>query len=116
MNSLRGRFVLDLEKGPATVLLNLNALRICCEADGIELGELLEQVTKDPVKAMPRLVWAGVENHSHYTGEAHGWTFEQFAAQLGSLDFATITDQVNTALGVNDETEGKGEGAKAPNP
>jgi hypothetical protein len=98
MNNLRGEFVLPLPAGSVDVLLNLNALRLCTEAEGIELGDLLERMAKDSLSIMPKLLYAAYRNNVYLEGSTVSYEFEQFAAQVGTLDLEEILQNVQQAM------------------
>ena len=112
-NTLRGAFSLPLPAGEVDVLLNLNALRLCTEAEGIELGDLLERMASDSVTVLPKLLYAAYKNKVYLTGSTPAYEFEQFAAQLGTLDIENILTNVQTAMEAGES--GNVEAAKAAN-
>tara|TARA_R110000772_G_scaffold199883_1_gene310479 strand:+ start:947 stop:1294 length:348 start_codon:yes stop_codon:yes gene_type:complete len=110
-NNLRGAFSLPLPAGEVDVLLNLNALRLCTEAEGIELGELLEKMAGDSVTVLPKLLFAAYKNKVFLTGGTPVYEFEQFAAQVGTLDIEAILENVQAAMEAGEQ--GKATAAKA---
>ena len=116
MNTLRGFFELELPMGNVDCLLNLNALRIASEDMSCELNELLKGSDENPLKVIPVIYFAGYKNALYLKNEKPQIQFEQFAAQLGTLDFEQLTKQLLEATGGNDDTLGNGEGVKAPTP
>lgn len=116
MNTLRGFFQLDLPAGKIECLLNLNALRIASQTLDLELHELLKRSETDPLLIMPAIYFAGYKNALYLNNKDASLGFEQFAAQLGTLDFEQLTTQMLEALGANDETLGNVGGAEAPTP
>lgn len=116
MNTLRGFFELELPLGKVECLLNLNALRIASQDMGCELNELLSGADTNPLQVIPTIYFAGYRNALYLKNEKPQIQFEQFAAQLGTLDFEQLTQQLLEATGGNDDTLGNGEGVKAPTP
>lgn len=116
MNTLRGFFELELPLGKVDCLLNLNALRIASEDMNCELNELLKGSDENPLKVIPVIYYAGHKNALFLKNEKAQIEFEQFAAQLGTLDFEKLTDQLMMATGAKDETLGNGEGVQTPTP
>lgn len=116
MNKLRGFFELDLPMGKVEVLLNLNALRIASEDMNCELHELLKGADSNPLKTLPAVYFAGYKNWKFLKNEKPAMQFDQFAAQLGTLDFEKLTNDLAEATGAKDEELGNGEGVKAPTP
>jgi hypothetical protein len=114
MNKLRGHVELELPAGKTQVLLNLNALRLASQDLGVELNELLNQADSSALEALPRIYYAGYKNYCYLKGADVKYQFEQFAAQLGTLDFEELTNDLLEATGAKDETLGNGTGAKTP--
>ncbi len=110
-NNLRGAFSLPLPAGDIDVLLNLNALRLCTEAEGIELGALLERMASDSVTVLPKLLYAAYKNKVFLSGGTPVYEFEQFAAQVGTLDIEAILENVQAAMEAGEQ--GKATAAKA---
>jgi hypothetical protein len=116
MNTLRGFVELNLPMGKVECLLNLNALRIASQDLKIELNELLTGADEKPLEVLPAIYFAGYKNALYLKNEQPSLQFEHFAAQLGTLDFEELTQDLLKSVGANDETLGNGMGAAAPTP
>ena len=116
MNKLRGQLTLEVPMGTLDVLLNLNAMRIACEDMKCELHELLKMGDKNPVEVIPRIYFAGYKNAFYLRNEKPVLNWDQFAAQVGTLDVDTLLKDVLESTGANDDTLGNGMGAEAPTP
>lgn len=116
MNKLRGQLTLEVPMGTLDILLNLNAMRIACEDMMCELNELLKRGDDHPVEVIPRIYFAGYKNAFYLRNEKPVLTWDQFAAQVGTLDIDSLLRDVLEATGGNDDTLGNGTGAEAPAP
>ena len=98
MPALSGEFEVNLNGVTLPVVLNLHALNLYLEEEGLDLSDLDTQLSRKPLRSMPRIVWAGVQTAAALKGTDIGMTFEQFSVRFGSIDWQEVTDHVNTAL------------------
>ena len=65
-------------------LLNMNAMRILCQDQEMDLADLDELATRNALEFVPAVLWAGVRNAAAYHGHdvPEGLSFDRFAALL----------------------------------
>lgn len=111
MNTLRGQFSFKLGKKSYSASLNLNALRLMCNAFGKKLGDIDSWMSDDPLTAVPAFAYYGVKNESARKGKDSGLPdFEQFCAMaLEDQDtLEQLMSAVADALGGSEEGESEG--------
>lgn len=100
-NKYRGEIILDLPSGAVTTVINSNALRLYMEAQGVDdINQALTQIDKNPIDGMPRLCYYGIKNHRLLTGLGGEMDldWESFSAQVATLDFSTLLEEVSESL------------------
>lgn len=84
MNTLRGQVEVKAGEYTLEALLNMNAFRILCQDQQMELADLDELATRNALEFVPSVLWAGVKNAAAYHGKSlpEGLGFDRFAALL----------------------------------
>lgn len=102
-NALRGSF--DVKLGGDLELpcvLNLHAIGIVLEREGISLAEFQDGLANNPVKYLPLFVWAGVQTSAILDDREVAMEFRKFSALFGSADWADITQNVSLAMALDE--------------
>ena len=68
-NTLRGQTSVDIGGNEHEVLLNMNAFRLMTQDRGIELGDLDDFVSKNPLEFVPTVVFWGIMNAADFAGQ-----------------------------------------------
>lgn len=98
MPALSGEFTVEIGDDTLDVCLNLHAISLYLDEEGHDLTDLDKQLSKQPLRTLPRLVWAGVRTAALLKGKDVKMTFEQFSARFGSTDWQDVSDHVGKAL------------------
>jgi len=98
MPALSGEFTVQIGDEQLDVCLNLHAISLYLDIEGHELSELDKHLSKQPLRTLPRLVWAGVRTAAVLKGADVNMTFEQFSARFGSTDWESVSTHVGNAL------------------
>lgn len=101
MPILSGEFKVNAGDHSLDVLLNLYAINLYLEEEEVALAELDKELTKRPLHALPRLVWAGVRTAALRNDVELPMNFDKFAVLFGSEDWEPVSKHVNTALALS---------------
>lgn len=81
LNNFRGEFTIELNGNKYEAKLSMNALRMLCKQEKIDLGELYDYMSKDPMTAVCAMTYHAIKNRALFTGEPSGLPdFETFCA------------------------------------
>lgn len=109
-NTLRGQTSVTLGGQEHEVLLNMNAFRLMTQDRGIELGDLDDFVSKNPLEFVPCVVFWGIMNAADFAGQDRPEIkFDHVAAAVcADMDkFNVLSSSIGESLGVEvGETEG----------
>ena len=104
MNTLSGKFEVELGGKKWTCHLSMNAFRILCEKEYIKFTEMQSFLSEKPLSAVPKVIYYGILNNLILTKqdvEKKLPDFEWFAAVLlddpGSLE--GYTEKIALAFG-----------------
>ena len=100
-----GEYTLD-------ALLNMNAMRILCQDQDMDLADLDVLATRNALEFVPAVLWAGVKNAAAYHGKEvpSALSFDRFAALL-LADQDAITryaEAISESMGFGEEAEAGG--------
>ena len=100
-NAFRGEFTLELEGKTYEGLLNLNAIRLLTQANGIGLEDIDDHMKKDALAGICGMAYWAIKNKAVRTGKDSGLMgFEQFCAIV--LDdmaaFDALSNTITNAL------------------
>ena len=84
----------------------MNAFRLVCEAEALTISQMDEWIKRDPIAAVPRLIYYGMVNALHFKGDDKTQLpdFNQFAAHMFEnedtvAEYATL---ISVAMGGED--------------
>jgi hypothetical protein len=104
MNTLSGKFEVELGGKKWTCHLSMNAFRILCEKEYIKFEEMQSYLSDKPLSAIPKVIFYGILNNLILTKqdvEKKLPDFEWFAAMLlddpGSLE--SYSEKIGLAFG-----------------
>ncbi len=81
MNNFRGEFELKLNGKTYQAKLSMNALRMMCQQDKIDLNDLYDYMSKDPMTSVCSLAFHAIKNKALIEGKDSGLPkFETFCA------------------------------------
>lgn len=100
MKKLRGQFDIKLEDGTELgVLLNMSALGNFLDESGFDLEDLEQLLQgKQALRSVPLLMWHGVQTFYHLNDAEPPLSQMRFNALIGSSDWTSMLDNMNTAL------------------
>lgn len=108
-NTLRGRFDVSVDGKDIPVLVNMNALRLLTENEGIPLSDFDKEVGKNPLSFVPRLLYWGAVNMAQRAGKTAKSipSFESFAAHVCEDEeaFTDYSEKIVAVFGGNVEKE-----------
>lgn len=106
MNTLSGQFQVSFKGKKYTCHLSMNAFRLVCEAESLTISQMDEWIKRDPIAAVPRLIYYGMVNALHFKGDDKTQLpdFNQFAAHMFEneetvAEYATL---ISVAMGGED--------------
>jgi hypothetical protein len=108
MNEFRGEFEVEIAGKKYQGKLSMNALRLLCKYENIDLDSLHEYLTKDPMTGVCTLTYHAIKNKALLSGtDSNLPTLEVFMAQ--ALDepkvFAQMSQTVMENLAPNSEDD-----------
>jgi hypothetical protein len=107
MNTLRGQVKVQAGDFSLDALLNMNAFRILCQDQDMELADLDQLAGRNALEFVPAVLWAGIKNSAAYHGQdlPEGLGFERFAALLLADPDAitTYADAISDSMGLGSE-------------
>ena len=101
-NTLRGQTSVEIGGQEHEVLLNMNAFRLMTQDRGLELGDLDDFVSKNPLEFVPTVVFWGMMNAADFAGIPRpDISFDRLAAVVCAdmEQFAQLSDAIGTSLG-----------------
>lgn len=112
MNTLRGQVEVKAGEYTLEALLNMNAMRILCQDQDMDLADLDALATKNALEFVPAVLWAGIKNAAAYHGKdmPTALSFDRFAALL-LADAEAITryaEAISESMGLGPEDEAGG--------
>jgi hypothetical protein len=109
MNTLSGQFEISFKGKKYKCHLSMNAFRLVCEAENLTITQMDEWIKRDPIAAVPRLIYYGMVNALHYAGDTDTVlpNFNQFAAHMFEdentiAEYATL---ISVAMGGEEPVE-----------
>jgi len=81
MNQLSGKFDVLIARKKYKCHLSMNAFRILCEKEDLKFNDMQKWMNKDPLVAVPKVIYYGMLNHVHFHNDD--------ASKLPSLDFVS---------------------------
>lgn len=106
---MRGQVAVKVGDKSFDATVNMNALRLYCEAEQITLAEFEKIAAEQPLDFVPKILFHGVRSNAHFNGKPEPEiNYNQFAAHIcqDAAEFQRLTEVVGNALNSNDETEG----------
>ncbi len=99
MNSLSGKFEVEVGKKKYTCHLSMNAFRLLCERENITFAQMDGYLSDKPLTAVPKVIWYGMVNNIYMTkGDLDKLPdYEHFASVL--LDDVTSVEKYSTLIG-----------------
>lgn len=84
MNSLTGKFEVEVGKKKYTCHLSMNAFRILCEREKLSFDAMDSFLSDQPLTAVPKVIYYGLMNHVYATrGDIDKLPdFEYFASHI----------------------------------
>lgn len=84
MNTLSGKFEVEVGKKKHTCHLSMNAFRLLCEREDIKFGEMDAYLQDKPLTAVPKVIYYGLVNYIYSTkGKLESLPdYEFFASQV----------------------------------
>lgn len=89
MNNFRGEFEIELNGKKYQAKMSMNALRMLCQQEDIDLNDLFDYMSKDPMTSVCAMTYHSIKNHALVTGKK---------SELPSFDIfcALALDEVET--------------------
>ena len=99
MNTLSGKFDVEVGKKKYPCHLSMNAFRILCEREKLTFAEMDKYLQDQPLTAVPKVIYYGLMNHVYANkGDLSKLPdFEYFAAQV--LESASKLEEYSTLIG-----------------
>lgn len=90
MNQLSGKFEVTIANKKYKCHLSMNAFRLLCEDQDLKFSEMQKWMSKNPMLAIPKVIYFGILNHMHFNNED--------ASKLPSVEYmsAHMLDDVST--------------------
>ena len=109
MNTLRGQVEVKAGEYTLEALLNMNAMRILCQDQDMDLADLDGMATRNALEFVPAVLWSGIKNAAAYHGKymPDGLSFDRFAALL-LADAQAIThyaEAISESMGFGGEAD-----------
>jgi hypothetical protein len=113
MNTFRGEFPVTISGKEEKCVLTLNAIRIFCTAENVNLEDFDKYLSKDPLTAIPTIAYyAYINNRLKETAKGKGYTKELFIMEVLDNDqLESVTKAVADAMAVESSKEGNVKGA-----
>lgn len=110
MNSLSGKFEVQVGKESYSCHLSMNAFRLLCERENITFAQMDAFLSDQPLTAVPKVIWYGMMNHVYSTrGDVSKLPdYEYYASQLLN-DVSALeryTDLISKAFSGETDSEG----------
>lgn len=67
MNTLSGKFEVEIGKKNYTCHLSMNAFRLLCEREDLKFTEMDAYLQERPLTAVPKVIYYGLVNHIYLT-------------------------------------------------
>jgi hypothetical protein len=112
MNTLRGQVEVKAGEYTLDALLNMNAMRILCQDQEMDLADLDVMATRNALEFVPAVLWAGIKNAAAFHGKEmpEALSFDRFAALLlADADAVTkYAEAISESMGFSGEDEAAG--------
>lgn len=84
MNTLSGKFEVEIGKKKYTCHLSMNAFRLLCEREDLKFAEMDDYLQQRPLTAVPKVIYYGLVNNIYSTnGKLDSLPeYEFFASQV----------------------------------
>lgn len=106
MNTLRGEITVKIAETEYKSTVNMNALRLMCQAEKLSLQEIDKFATERPLDFVPSVLWHGIVSRCHFNDEpVPEIKFEKFCAHIcnDAEQFAELSNTISAALDGGDE-------------